>query len=76
MMSDEVGRAAELGEAIAQTVGKDMVVRWVAVVEVIDGETGQRAVWCLAPEGHMPWDTFGLLGFALERERAGIGEAD
>lgn len=62
----------ELGAAISAAVGRDMVVRWAAVVEVIDGQTGDRALWALAPLEATPWDTLGLLGYALERERAGI----
>lgn len=72
-MTDEARRAAtEVGAAIDRAVGADMVVRWVAVIEVIDGSSGDRGVWLLTPVGATPWDTLGLLGYALERERAGI----
>lgn len=72
-MSDEARRAAtEVGAAIDRAVGADMVVRWVAAIEVIDGQGGERGVWLLTPDGATPWDTLGLLGYALERERAAI----
>lgn len=72
-MSDEARRvAAEVGAAIDRAVGSDMVVKWAAAVEVITGEEAVRGVWLLTPEGATPWDTLGLLGYALERERAAI----
>ena len=57
--------AAEVGAAIDKAVGADMVVKWAAAVEVIDGRGGERGVWLLTPEGATPC-------YALERERAGI----
>jgi hypothetical protein len=77
MSKSDAERAAEqLGPAIDQVVGTDMVVKWVAVVEVLTGDEGERGLWLLTPKGATAWDTLGMLGFAIEIERASIHRGD
>lgn len=54
---------AEVREAVEQavsealrTVDGAMLTRWVLLAEVIDGESGERAVWCLTPDDAKAWD--------------------
>lgn len=70
------GEAIEryVGDAINAAVSEHehgMVTRWVAVLEIIDGE-GERAILTLASEDLRQWDSIGMLDFALSNERAGI----
>lgn len=60
-----------VGNALAQAVAgeAEMVTRWVALVEVM-GADGDRAAYVMAPEGAKPWDTLGLLTFAVQVEQA------
>jgi hypothetical protein len=60
-----------VGNALAQAVAgeAEMVNRWVAIVEVI-GADGERAAYLMAPEGAKPWDSLGLLHFAIQVEQA------
>lgn len=60
-----------IGDALAQAVAgeAEMVTRWVALIEVMDAE-GDRAAYVMAPQGAKPWDTLGLLTFAIQTEQA------
>jgi len=76
-MSGLAREAAEkLGAAISRVVASgdppDIVLKWVALVEVIDGETAERGIWALTPEGATAWDTLGLLEWAKSLELASI----
>jgi hypothetical protein len=42
----------------------EYVTKWVAVVEVLEPETGHKKGWMLQGEGQMIWDTEGLVTFA------------
>lgn len=66
----------KMGDAISQVmqIEDEMVVRWVAVVEIIDKD-GERGCWTLAHEGARTWDIFGLMQFAISREQAGMNRA-
>lgn len=69
-----------VGSAMAQAVAgqSEMVTRWVAVVEVMDAD-GQRSAYLMAPDGAKPWDTLGLLTFAVQVEQANgwtVGDDD
>lgn len=73
-MSEEARRAAaEVGAAIDRAVGADLVIKWVALVEVVDAtsEEHQRGVWALTPENATPWDMLGLLEWAKNLEWIG-----
>lgn len=61
----------KMGEAISQALydQDQMVTRWVAVVEFVDAD-GVRMLWSLAPKDAKPWDSIGLLGFAVQLEQA------
>jgi len=70
-MSDEADRVVEaVGAAIGAAVGTDLVLKWVALVEVIDGDTNERGLWCLAPKEMTAWDTLGMLEYAKQLELA------
>jgi len=70
-MSDEAKRVADaVGAAIGAAVGTDVVLKWVALVEVIDGDTNERGLWCLTPDGVTAWDTLGMLEYAKQLELA------
>lgn len=73
-MSEEARRAAaEVGAAIDRAVGADLVIKWVALVEVVDasGEEHRRGVWALTPDDATPWDVLGLLEWAKNLELIG-----
>lgn len=62
----------DLAAALAEVTAKherSMVTRWVVVVETIDAE-GERGVWMVADLQAKAWDTVGLLGHALNVQRA------
>lgn len=79
-MSDNDERSADvsaiqrdLNDAIAQVLSRheiSMVTKWVALVEVIDGD-GDRGLWALGSEGMTSWDTVGMLTYAVHMEQAG-----
>jgi hypothetical protein len=48
-----------------------IVTRFVMVAEVIDTD-GDRALWVQTDDDAKPWDTFGLMQYALAVEQAGI----
>lgn len=60
-----------VGNALAQAVAgeAEMVTKWVALVEVMDAQ-GERSAYVMAPDGAKPWDTLGLLTFAIQVEQA------
>lgn len=62
-----------LDDAISRALPGEFVTRWVAVVEVIDGD-GDRVLWTLADPALAPWDRLGLLHFAEAREVAAISD--
>ena len=47
----------------------EMVNKWVACVETIDND-GQRALWVLSDPTSKPWDTLGMLTFAVQQEQS------
>lgn len=63
-----------IGQLIQGLEPGGFVTRWVVVAEVIDGE-GERALWVDADSDMKQWDTYGLLMWALEQERAGYHKA-
>jgi hypothetical protein len=71
MEPDEV--RARVGAAFSDVVSADgaMVTRWVAMVEIIDGE-GERAVYALSPSDARAWDSLGLLTYGIHLEQAAI----
>lgn len=58
-----------IGELVDGLDPGAFVTRWVIVAEVIDTE-GERAVWMDTSDDATPWDTLGLLEYALQRERS------
>lgn len=64
-MGDTVGAAI----SNALHTADEMVTRWCAVIETIDGD-GQRAAWLLCNDDAKPWDNLGLLAFATQAEQA------
>lgn len=69
-----------VGNALAQAVAgeSEMVTKWVALVEVLDAD-GERSAYVMAPDGAKPWDTLGLLTFAIQVEQANgwtVGDDD
>lgn len=75
---DAVDVQADIADAI-QTVIRNreggFVTRWCAIVESVD-EHGERGVWTVAADDMKPWDVFGLLDYAVERERAAMRDRD
>ena len=74
-MSDDE-RFAKLQAVIQQALNehdgqKNYLMRFVVLAEVIDPE-GQRAVWQVAADGMMRWDTLGMLEHARATEHAAI----
>lgn len=65
-----------LREAIEGTLARfgEFPTRWVLAAETV-GQDNERALWLATAEGARPWDTIGLAGFLIERERAGIHRA-
>ena len=48
--------------------GDVMVTKFVVVAEVILPETGRRDVWIVTDDDAQPWDTAGLLVYAMNDE--------
>lgn len=72
--SDESPNGADFDGDVSNLVariapGDVVVTRYVLVAEVIDAE-GDRAVVTVGHEDAAPWDVYGLLHYALERENA------
>lgn len=75
-MTSENGYAIrdELNSVISAVLAKhetSMVGNWIALVETID-ENGERGLWSFASDGAKPWDTVGMMSYAMLREQAGI----
>lgn len=71
-MTEPDGEAIEreIGKAIADVLARHeggFVTRWLAVVEVIDGD-GDRGLWTTTSEDLTAWDTCGLLTHALHMQ--------
>jgi hypothetical protein len=47
-----------------------LVTQFVVIAEVI-GTEGERAMWIDTHDGATRWDTYGLLEYAMNQERAG-----
>lgn len=64
---------ADLNDAIADVIQRHeeggVVLKWVALVETIGGDGG-TGLWTLRSDGLKAWDTVGMLGYALELQRA------
>lgn len=62
---------SRIGSALSEALHAegDMVIKWVAAVETMDAD-GERGVWTLADDEASPWDTLGLLTYALQTEQA------
>lgn len=75
-MADLVQVEKEIGEAIAAVLTRHdlMVNRWVLVSEVFEAD-GNRKVGAFTSDDLRAWDSLGLLGYILERERAGVFKA-
>lgn len=74
-MSDDAAVRQAVESAVSEalrTADGAMLTRWVLLAEVIDGESGERAVWCLTPDAAKAWDVLGLLVYAQQIEQAGI----
>ena len=50
------------------------VTKYVIIAEVIDTH-GDRAIWLDSSDDATPWDTYGLLTFALNQEQAAQTQA-
>jgi hypothetical protein len=63
-----------IGEAIERVLGEhgEYAAKWVAIVETVGTADGERGLWAFTSENLKAWDTLGLLGHALERQRANI----
>lgn len=63
----------DLGDAIGEVLRRHglMVNRWVLVAEVLN-EHGQRELVCFTSTDLRSWDSLGMLGYVLERERGAV----
>lgn len=63
----------DLNHAIAEVIQRHetgaLVTRWVALIETI-GHDGQAGLWTTTSSGLKAWDTVGMLGHALDLQRA------
>jgi hypothetical protein len=64
----------QLAEAIERVLGEngEYAAKWVAIVETVGAADGERGLWTFTSESLKSWDTLGLLGYGLERQRANI----
>lgn len=74
-MTDEEGQAfqQEMTEAIASVLSKyerSMITKWVALIETVTLEDGERSLWQIASEETKSWDVKGMLHHALDQETA------
>jgi hypothetical protein len=63
---------ADLNKAISTVIAQHeggFVTKWVALIETA-GPDGQRGLWPCTSEGATPWDTGGMLRYALDLETA------
>lgn len=63
----------DLNHAIAGVIQRHeeggLVTRWVCLVETIDN-TGRAGLWTMTSDGLKAWDTVGMLGHAMDLQRA------
>lgn len=63
----------DLAHAIAEVIQKHeaggLVTRWVCLIETI-GTEGTAGLWTATSDGLKAWDTVGMLGHALDLQRA------
>lgn len=63
----------EVTEALEEVLSKyenSQILKWVALVEVITLEDGERGLWSLANKGAKSWDIKGMLQHAIDMEQA------
>ncbi|MER5608367.1 hypothetical protein AB0F93_00225 [Micromonospora tulbaghiae] len=67
----------ELNEAVSAVLNRHklLTTRWVLVAEVLD-EAGQRQCASFVSPDLRVWDSLGMLGFILEREREAVHAAE
>lgn len=63
----------DLNHAIADVIRRHedggLVTRWVCLIETIDSQ-GTAGLWTATSDGLKAWDTVGMLGHALDLQRA------
>lgn len=63
----------DLNHAIAEVIQKHeangFVTRWVCLIESIDTD-GTAGLWTAVSDGLKAWDTVGMLGHAMDLQRA------
>ena len=71
-MSEPLSRALadRMGDAVQDAYPGDVLIKWVAVVETLDSETGKRALITATSEGMPAWDSLGLLTYGVQLEQA------
>lgn len=71
-MEGDAQVAADLNQAIRDALGKHGIVaiRHVVIVEGLDPEDSERALWTNTSEGLTRWDSAGMLTYALHMEQA------
>lgn len=57
-------------EAVLSKYENSQITKWVALVEVITLEDGERGLWSLASKGTKSWDVKGMLHHAIDMETA------
>lgn len=63
----------DITEAFEKVLSKyenSQILKWVALVEVITLEDGDRGLWSLASQNAKSWEVKGMLNHALDLERA------
>lgn len=70
MSSDDEIRA-RFASAISNAMAAEdeMVTKWICLAEAIDDD-GRRAMWLLTDTEAKPWDTLGMLTFAVQQIQA------
>lgn len=71
-IGEEIQKRLEAAIPEAFRAEGGFVTKWVLVAETI-GADGERGVWTWTSDGMQPWDSMGLLGFALAIENRGDG---
>lgn len=74
-MSTQVRDAIDHALSGALADADEMVTKWVACIETVDND-GARSIWLMAPDGAKPWDTLGMLQFAVMQEQAAVMHYD
>lgn len=80
MAEEHAGLSAEMHSAISAVIQHhdegSMLTRYIVLAEIITGD-GERALWQVAAEDMMAWDTLGMLDHARMTEYAhGINPDD